>query len=259
MVDLKRSLNGAIAGGLAAAVWAAQQPGDKRAFKSEYDDVELLGKLVTRGDGWPVAGLALHMGNGAAFGATHAQLRPLGTSLTPPLFIAGAPFRSHCGSFGWGKSEISLVFMVMISFFCLGGLTSGRLIRRISPGSLMIGAAFSFLGGFAIASFARGLTLILLAFAVLCGFAAGLLYNSVISSTTRYFPQKQAFVSGILMMGFGSGSFLIGKLFQVFTPLDVDGWRISFRVAALVAFAIVLPLSSFFRTCMPQLEKREFL
>jgi len=158
-------------------------------------------------------------------------------------------------AFGWGKSEISLVFMVMISFFCLGGLTSGQLIRKISPGTLMAAAAFSFLGGFAIASFAQSLTLMLLAFALLCGFAAGLLYNSVISTVTRFFPAKQAFVSGILMMGFGSGSFLIGKLYQVFTPLDVDGWRISFRVAALVAFAIVLPLSFFFRTPMPQLEK----
>ena len=86
VVDLKRSLNGAIAGGLAAAVWAAQQPGDKRAFKSGYDDVELLGKLATRGDAWPAAGLALHMGNGALFGAVYAQLRPL----LPGPPVAGA-------------------------------------------------------------------------------------------------------------------------------------------------------------------------
>ena len=85
-MDLKRSLNGAIAGGLAAAVWAAQQPGDKRAFGSGYDDVELLGKLVSRGDAWPAAGLGLHMGNGALFGAIYAQLRPL----LPGPPVAGA-------------------------------------------------------------------------------------------------------------------------------------------------------------------------
>ena len=50
------SLNGALAGGLAAGVWAAQQPADKRAFDSGYDDVELLGKAVTRGEAWPAAG-----------------------------------------------------------------------------------------------------------------------------------------------------------------------------------------------------------
>ena len=71
-----RSVNGAIAGGLAAALWAAQQPLDKRVFGSSYDDVELLGKGVTRGSEWPAIGLAMHLANGAAFGALYSQLRP---------------------------------------------------------------------------------------------------------------------------------------------------------------------------------------
>jgi hypothetical protein len=83
-VDLKRSVNGAIAGAVAAGLWAAQQPADKRVFGSGYDDVELLGKLVTRGDAWPAAGLAAHLGNGVTFGATYAQLRPF---LPGPLVL----------------------------------------------------------------------------------------------------------------------------------------------------------------------------
>src|SRR5918998_5912871 len=75
-MGLRRSINGGLAGGLAAAVWAAQQPLDKRAFGSRYDDVELLGKLVTRAESWPVAGTVLHLQNGALFGALYAQLRP---------------------------------------------------------------------------------------------------------------------------------------------------------------------------------------
>ena len=75
-MDLRRSVNGALAGGLAAGVWAAQQPLDRRLGGSSYDDVELLGKLVTRGPAWPLAGAALHVGNGAAFGAVYAQVRP---------------------------------------------------------------------------------------------------------------------------------------------------------------------------------------
>jgi hypothetical protein len=81
-----RSLNGAIAGGIAAAVWAAQQPLDKRVFAVDYNDVELLGKAVTRGSEWPAVGLALHIGNGAAFGALYAQLRPF--LFGPPVLRA---------------------------------------------------------------------------------------------------------------------------------------------------------------------------
>jgi xanthosine utilization system XapX-like protein len=85
-VELRRSLNGAIAGSVAAAAWAAQQPADKRAFNSPADDVELLGKLVARGDAWPVAGVALHLQNGAVLGALYAQLRRFLPG--PPVVVA---------------------------------------------------------------------------------------------------------------------------------------------------------------------------
>ncbi len=50
-------------GAVAAAVWALQQPIDKRVFDCAYDDVELLGKAVTRGDGWYPIGLRLAHGS----------------------------------------------------------------------------------------------------------------------------------------------------------------------------------------------------
>ncbi|HEX2161751.1 MAG TPA: hypothetical protein VHF88_08010 [Thermoleophilaceae bacterium] len=74
-MGLRRSINGGLAGGIAAALWAAQQPLDKRAFGSAYDDVELVGKAIAKGDDWPAAGLAIHVLNGVAFGAAYAQLR----------------------------------------------------------------------------------------------------------------------------------------------------------------------------------------
>ena len=74
--DRTRTLRGALSGALAAAVWGLQQPLDKRAFASRFDDVELLGKAVTRGDGWYPIGFGMHMANGAAFGAAYANLAP---------------------------------------------------------------------------------------------------------------------------------------------------------------------------------------
>ncbi len=76
-MTMRRSLNGALAGAAAAALWAAQQPLDRRALGCDYSDVELLGKAVTREREWPAVGVALHLVNGAAFGAAYAQLRPL--------------------------------------------------------------------------------------------------------------------------------------------------------------------------------------
>jgi hypothetical protein len=75
-IDRTRTLRGAVCGAVAAAVWAVEQPLDKLVFRSHYDDVELLGKAVTRGEGWYPVGLALHMENGALFGAVYANLAP---------------------------------------------------------------------------------------------------------------------------------------------------------------------------------------
>ena len=59
-------------------MWALEQPLDKLAFESVYDDVELLGRVVVRGDeGWYPAGIALHMTSGALFGAAYSHLAPV--------------------------------------------------------------------------------------------------------------------------------------------------------------------------------------
>jgi hypothetical protein len=86
-IDRTRTLRGAVSGAVAAAVWSLQQPLDKVIFASRYDDVELLGKALTRGEGWRAAGLALHVGNGAAFGAVYANVAsalPLPPALRGP-------------------------------------------------------------------------------------------------------------------------------------------------------------------------------
>jgi hypothetical protein len=76
-IDRARTLRGAVSGAVAATLWALEQPLDKLVFSSRYDDVEWLGRAVTRGDGWYPAGLALHVSNGAVFGGVYANIAPL--------------------------------------------------------------------------------------------------------------------------------------------------------------------------------------
>jgi hypothetical protein len=83
---LQTSLRGAVAGAVATVVMTLEQPLDKRLFDSKYDDVEILGKLVTRGDNWQPIGFALHVQNGAILGAAYARLNP---SLPGPAALRG--------------------------------------------------------------------------------------------------------------------------------------------------------------------------
>jgi hypothetical protein len=84
--DPTRTARGALAGGVAAAVWAAQQPLDKRVFGVDYDDADLLGRFIAPGPRGYAAGLAAHLFNGALFGAVYANLSP---ALPGPRWLRG--------------------------------------------------------------------------------------------------------------------------------------------------------------------------
>lgn len=88
----------AAAGAAAALVWAAVEPLDRRAFRHDYSDVAMLGKAATRGPLWPVAGLAIHASNGAAFGLAFDELRRRSRLPAVPLAL------------GLGLAENALLF-----------------------------------------------------------------------------------------------------------------------------------------------------
>ena len=145
----------------------------------------------------------------------------------------------------WTKAQLSLTFTLVMIFFCIGSLLCGLLSGRLSAkNAVRLGAAL-FLAGFFLASRCHSPLTLYLGFGVLCGLGSGLSYNAVMSTMVRWFPDKPGLISGVLLMGFGGGSFLIGKLYQAWTPADVGGWRISFLVLGAVCF-VVLAVCSFF-------------
>ena len=68
-------LHSAIAGAVAATAWGLLEPIDRRLFRSDYSDIALLGKAVTRGPLWRPIGFAMHAANGAVFGLAFAEAR----------------------------------------------------------------------------------------------------------------------------------------------------------------------------------------
>ena len=109
-------------------------------------------------------------------------------------------------------AQLSLTFTIVMSFFCLGGLTCGALSARISPRIFLWISALLFLAGFLLTAGMRSLPMLYVGFGVVCGLASGFSYNAVLGTVGAWFPDKQGLVSGILLMGFGLSSFLIGKL-----------------------------------------------
>jgi len=145
----------------------------------------------------------------------------------------------------WSKAELSLTFTIVMAMFCIGCTAGGFLIRKISAKIYIWVSAALFLAGFLISSKITNITGLYLGFGVICGFASGLSYNAVMATVGKWFPDKQGMISGVLLMGFGLSSFIIGKVFQACTPDTIGAWRQSYAVIGIV-MAAVLTVCGFF-------------
>lgn len=162
----------------------------------------------------------------------------------------------------WTKAQLSLTFTIIMIMFCVGQVLCGILLKHIRPGNIIRAAGILFLAGFLGTASAASLPVLYYCFGVFCGLAAGIAYNCVMSTVSVWFPESPGLISGILLMGFGMGSFLIGKVFQAVTPAEYGGWRVTMRflgILILIVFWICavwirtnteLEISS--RTCSPE-------
>ena len=141
--------------------------------------------------------------------------------------------------FGWDRSATSVVFTLSIITFCAGMLVAGALEERTSPRTVMLITAACLGLGLIASAFTESLPFIYATYGVLVGAGVGLGTDVVMSVTLKWFPDKQGLVSGILLMGFGLSSFLIGKLYQRFTPVTVGSWRRSFVVLGIITAVLV--------------------
>ena len=145
--------------------------------------------------------------------------------------------------FGWTKSETANVFTLSIITFCLGGLTGGILIRKISASWILRISSVCLAAGFLLSAHITALWQIYLTYGILCGFGVGLTYNAVLSTVVRWFGDKAALCSGVLLMGFGSGGFLLSTSANAL--ISANGWSIAFTAIGIAGFAVLI-ISSFF-------------
>ena len=109
---------------------------------------------------------------------------------------------------------MGLTFNIMMITFCVGAVIGSQIEAKIGVRNTLFVAAALFFCGFAgTGLFGNGsITVVYLCYGVLGGLGVGVGYNSVIATTNVWFPDKVGFSSGVLMMGFGLGSLILGTL-----------------------------------------------
>ncbi|MEG0216978.1 MAG: MFS transporter [Raoultibacter sp.] len=119
-----------------------------------------------------------------------------------------------CTTFGLEKAAIGLTFNITMIAFCVGAVIGAQLDGKIGiKKSLIVSGVLFFLGFAGTGLFAMGnIAVVYLCYGVLGGLGVGIGYNIVVATTNVWFPDKVGFSSGVLMMGFGLGSLILGTL-----------------------------------------------
>ena len=163
--------------------------------------------------------------------------------------ILKAPFQA---AFSWSDTALALNYTVTICCFCLGGMLAGQLLRRLSPRVVTIlGAVLTAAGFFLVSRLQGQITVLYLSYGVLCGLGIGFAYNALVTVSSAWFPDKRGFCSGVMMMGFGLSTLVLGS--AATSLMESQDWRFAY-ICLSAGIGVVLLLAGLF-TRMPRPEE----
>ena len=152
--------------------------------------------------------------------------------------ILKAPFSVE---FGWSPSDLTLNFTITMSFFCMGGLLGAQISKRMGSRFAIVISGLLASGGFALTSLLTGtsVALLYLAYGFLAGLGIGISYNVVVATVSAWFPDKKGFASGVLLMGFGCSTLIMGNLAdRLFN--SAMGWRTAYLLLGAATLVVLL-------------------
>ena len=146
---------------------------------------------------------------------------------------------------GFQGFALDLNFTLTISFFCIGGLISSKLVKLIGTDLTIIISGLMAGLGFIFSSMLKTDTvwLMYITYALMSGLGIGMAYITIISTVNSWFPDRKGLSSGALMMGFGASTLILGNVASRLFELDNIGWRRTYIIVG-VALGAVIVLSS---------------
>jgi OFA family oxalate/formate antiporter-like MFS transporter len=118
-------------------------------------------------------------------------------------------------TYGWSNAQVAWAFSIAIFMLGFAAAWGGINLPKYGPKTLaMIGGALYAIGYF-LAAYAfsiKSLPLLYIGFGVIGGIGLGLGYVTPVATASKWFPDKQGLVTGMVVMGFGFGALLMSKI-----------------------------------------------
>ena len=149
---------------------------------------------------------------------------------------------------GWTFTETAWAFSIAIFSLGTSAAWAGATLPRFGPRKLAVAGSIMFSGGYMIASLALHLDFIplfYLGYGVIGGAGIGLGYVTPVTTAAKWFPDRKGLVTGIVVMGFGVGAFLLSKVLAPFLVLRTESDLTLVFLWLGIVFACILLPSSF--------------
>lgn len=149
------------------------------------------------------------------------------------------PFETELG---FTSGQLGFNYTLTMCLFCLGGMFSGLLSKKLSSQLRMTASAVLITAGFFIASRASAgnIAPLYIGYGFMTGLGVGIVYNIVISLTSAWFPDKKGLCTGVMMMTFGFSSMLLGKLAVKLFATESVGWEKTYIILGAAVGIVTL-------------------
>lgn len=114
----------------------------------------------------------------------------------------------------FGLDDVGPAFYIMMVSFCIGTLGGSMLLSRTQPRVLMIISAVLFAIAFCSTGLlckSMGISVLYVSYAIIGGLASGTGYTAIVGTIVPWFPDRTGLASGLLLLGFGISSLLLGN------------------------------------------------
>ncbi len=115
---------------------------------------------------------------------------------------------------GWTHTETAWAFSIAIFSLGVSAAWAGNMLPRMGPRKLALIGSVLFSCGYMISGLAlhlNNIPLFYLGYGVIGGAGIGLGYVTPVATVAKWFPDRKGLATGIVVMGFGVGAFLLSK------------------------------------------------
>ncbi len=147
----------------------------------------------------------------------------------------------------WTFTDTAIAFGVAIFSLGVSAAWAGGALPRLGPRKLALAGSLLFSIGYLIAAFALEINnplLFYLGYGVVGGAGIGLGYVTPVATVAKWFPDRKGLATGIVVMGFGVGAFLLSKLLAPFLVVQTgEELPLVFMWLGIIFAAILIPFS----------------